>query len=114
MSLNQINTTLKVTGYGESRIGGRSENQDSYGYEDTPFGLLVLVCDGMGGGPGGKTASSIAVREIMAGVIEASDDNTRTNIMLQAIKRANQAIIDATEADTSLKGMGTTCTAAYQ
>lgn len=111
MSLNQINTTLKVTGYGESRIGGRSENQDSYGYEDTPFGLLVLVCDGMGGGPGGKTASSIAVREIMAGVIEASDDNTRTNIMLQAIKRANQAIIDATEADTSLKGMGTTCTA---
>lgn len=32
----------------ESLIGGRSENQDSYGTAETPLGLLIVVCDGMG------------------------------------------------------------------
>ena len=54
-------------GFAESRIGGRPENQDSYGFMETELGFLVTVCDGMGGGPGGKTASTIAVNEILAG-----------------------------------------------
>ena len=49
----------------DSRIGGREENQDSYGMAETPMGLLVVVCDGMGGGPAGKTASSMAVESVM-------------------------------------------------
>ena len=53
-----IDTNLPVEGYCESRIGGRNENQDSYGYQDTPFGLLVVVCDGMGGLEGGERASA--------------------------------------------------------
>jgi protein phosphatase len=111
MDLHQIKTELPVSGYCESRIGGRSENQDSYGYQDTPFGLLVTVCDGMGGGPGGKTASTIAVREIIAGVMEANHDNSPENVLLQAIHRANLAILDAAAENPKLQGMGTTCTA---
>lgn len=47
-----------------THIGGRNENQDSYGWMPLPGAFLVVVCDGMGGGPGGKTASSVAVRAI--------------------------------------------------
>ena len=111
MDLFQINTEFPVTGYCESRIGGRSENQDSYGYQDTPFGFLVTVCDGMGGGPGGKTASSIAVNEILGGVMSGDADNSPKNILLKAINRANRAILDRVVENPELKGMGTTCTA---
>ena len=111
MELHQITTKLPFVCFGESRIGGRAENQDSFGYADTKFGLLVTVCDGMGGGPGGKTASSIAVREIIDGVSEASADETPSNALLKAIHRANLAILEAVVDNPKLKSMGTTCTA---
>lgn len=111
MELHKIDTKQPFIGYGESRQGGRSENQDSFGFADTNFGLLVTVCDGMGGGPGGKTASSIAVKEIIDGVLQSNDDETPTNVLLKAIHRANHALLDAVEENPRLKGMGTTCTA---
>ncbi len=111
MDLYQIKTELPIVGYCESRIGGRSENQDSYGYQDTPFGFLITVCDGMGGGPGGKTASSIAVNEIIGGVMNGDPDNSPKNVLLKAINRANLAILDKVTETPELKGMGTTCTA---
>ena len=99
-----------LTAFAESRIGGRPENQDSYGWQDTDFGYLVTVCDGMGGGPGGKTASTIAVKEIVAGVSEASKDEEVPNIIIKAIRRANMAIIEAGNSNETLKGMGSTAT----
>ena len=99
-----------LIGFAESRIGGRGENQDSFGSCQTSHGFLVTVCDGMGGGPGGLTASTIAVREIIAGVEEANDDETTSNIIIKAIRRANMAIIEAENDTPSLKGMGSTAT----
>lgn len=111
MELYQIKTEHPVVGYCESRIGGRSENQDSYGYHDTPFGLLIVVCDGMGGGPAGKTASSLAVSEILAGVMECEHDTSPKDVLEKAIQRANHALLDAIAENPELTGMGTTCTA---
>ena len=102
--------TRILTAFAESRIGGRPENQDSYGWKDTSIGYLVTVCDGMGGGVGGKTASTISVKEIIAGISEANEDEEVSNIIIKAIRRANMAIIEAGNADPSLKGMGTTAT----
>lgn len=110
MELYQIKTTLPAAGFCESGIGGRTENQDSYGFQDTPFGLLLTVCDGMGGGPAGKLASSIAVNEIIAGLMEAEHDHSPSDVVLQAIRRANKSIIAKTQEKPHLKGMGTTCT----
>ena len=108
--IQQLKTPNFIVGYAESRIGGRSENQDSYGSAETPYGFVVTVCDGMGGGPGGKTASSIAVNEIINGIKEGNPDDTASNIIIKAIRRANLAIIAQGQETTTLKGMGSTCT----
>lgn len=113
IQLNKDDADIFI-GFAQSRIGGRSENQDSYGSAKTGRGFLVTVCDGMGGGPGGKTASSIAVQEIITGVQEASDDDEIPNMLIKAIRRANLKIIEtanaSAESEISLLGMGTTTT----
>lgn len=108
--IQQLNTPDFIVGFAESRIGGRSENQDSYGSAETPYGFVVTVCDGMGGGPGGKTASSIAVKEIILGIKDGNPDDTTVNIVIKAIRKANLAIIEAGKETPALKGMGSTCT----
>lgn len=108
--IQQLKTPDFIIGFAESRIGGRSENQDSYGSSETPYGFVITVCDGMGGGPGGKTASTIAVNEIITGIKEGNSDDTATNIVIKAVRRANLAIIEKGQENPALKGMGSTCT----
>ena len=104
------NDEKKFIAFGESRIGGRAENQDTFGAQQTKRGFVVTVCDGMGGGPGGKTASSIAVHEIIASISEAGKEEEAVNIVIKAIRRANMAIIAKGNEQTSLRGMGSTAT----
>lgn len=99
-----------LVAFAESRIGGRQENQDSYGWAKTPFGYLVTVCDGMGGGPGGKTASTIAVKEIIDSVVAADKEQKLGNIIIQAIRKANMTILEAGSENPKLQGMGSTAT----
>lgn len=99
-----------LIGFAESRIGGRAENQDSFGCKNTDLGYVITVCDGMGGGPAGKTASTIAVNEILTGIDEARRDEEIPNVIIKAIRRANMAIIEAGNEKPSMKGMGSTAT----
>lgn len=110
--LKQLKTTDSnlCTAFAESRIGGRSENQDSYGCKETKNWFLVTVCDGMGGGPGGKTASAIAVREIIAGVEVSVENEEWSNLIIKAVRRANMAIISTAAEHPELQGMGSTAT----
>ena len=112
MELKKLHSNEKdiFIGFAESRIGGRPENQDSYLSKQTERGFVVTVCDGMGGGPGGKTASTIAVNEIVAGIEEANQDEENANVIIKAIRRANMAIIEAGNETPALKGMGSTAT----
>lgn len=112
MELQKIysDNTKILSAFAESRIGGRQENQDSYGWQDTPFGYLVVVCDGMGGGPGGKTASTIAVNEIVSAISDANKEEEIPNIIIKSIRRANMAIIEAGNENPKLNGMGSTAT----
>lgn len=110
LSKSEANQPVHFVAFGQTRQGGRRENQDSMLSAQTPFGLVVTVCDGMGGGPGGKTASSIAVREIVAGINEANAEDERINIVIKAVHRANMAIYETACQQPPLQGMGSTAT----
>lgn len=110
--MESIKTHFNIQGYVDSRIGGRAENQDFSGFADTPLGLLVVVCDGMGGGPSGKLASTIAVKKTVDYVMQVKDVKApREKVLADAVDYAHAAIIDRQRNDPSCKGMGTTLTA---
>lgn len=110
--MESIKTHFNILGYVDSRIGGRAENQDFSGFADTPLGLLVVVCDGMGGGPSGKLASTIAVKKTVDYVMQVKDVKApREKVLADAVDYAHVAIIDRQRNDPSCKGMGTTLTA---
>ena len=114
--MNIISTKLPFKGVMTSFIGGRKENQDTCGYSETPRGLLLVVCDGMGGGPGGKTASSIAAATIIGYIkqVQSLSDNSAINnetLVRDAVIAANKALRDKIIETPELNGMGTTVTA---
>lgn len=107
----KINTRFLVNGHVESRIGGREENQDNAGFVDTAFGFLLVVCDGMGGGPGGRTASRLAVDTILSAFEGLSSETLPTDALHYAIEKANEAVYNEAAANPQLMGMGTTVVA---
>jgi protein phosphatase len=79
----------------------REGNEDSYLSEEP----LFAVADGMGGHKGGEVASQLALDTLEAEFREGRVD------LVQQIKDANAAVFERSQADTSVKGMGTTLTA---
>lgn len=107
-----LRTSLPYYGFLESRQGGRPENQDWMGFCDTWLGLLVVVCDGMGGGPGGKTASTVATQTIIDSVVASKGtDMSKKEALSNALEAANRKLLDMQQSNPSLRGMGTTVTA---
>ena len=108
--MNLIKTNFASKGVVISRIGGRSENQDFFGFRDTPIGQIIVVCDGMGGMQGGQVASTIAVNSILEYLSSVAEDSDISEALINAVKCANSDIINAGNNDSSLYGMGTTVT----
>lgn len=99
--------------WGNSDTGvARSENQDAYILRQFPSGwTLLLVCDGMGGARGGKTASDTASQAFVRSVetlAEGAGPDQMADIVTAAAQQANQAVYQAAVLDGSLAGMGTT------
>lgn len=98
-------------GYASSRPGGRDVNQDTCAYTDTPLGLLVLVCDGMGKGEYGHVASLLAAQAI-AGYLQKADAGTDpADAVRAALVAGNEAVLDFAgehDAERDVAGMGTT------
>jgi protein phosphatase len=95
----------------------RLNNEDSHGQfvpdtdaEIEERGVVFVVADGMGGHRGGEIASRIAVRSILA-FYTADAGGDRSRALTRAFHEANQTIIQEAVADSTLFGMGTTCTA---
>lgn len=94
-----------------SNAGGRPENQDCHASKQTAEGILIIVCDGMGGAAGGKLAAEMACG-IVINQFEQPGPQV-TNKIVQAIKAANRAIYAKGRADRELQNMGTTIAALY-
>ena len=107
--------------YGTTDIGKkRAVNQDNFKIKEYSEGVtLAVVCDGMGGAQGGGVASSLAICAFM----EHLDDNAAvftdgygapnadeviTDILRDAVVRANEAVFTAASSSPELSGMGTT------
>lgn len=102
---------IPLLGVAETKQGGRPENQDDLGFVETPLGFLLVICDGMGGGPGGKTASYIAKYEIMKSLCECDSQMQRGSALRMAIGKANDALADKVRQIPALAGMGATLVA---
>ena len=107
-----LDTQYPYNSLADSRQGGRPENQDTCAWGDTPYGFLVTVCDGMGGGPSGKTASVTAANALVKFVTEYGEPLAdRVQLLAEAVQAANTAVYQMAQANPAYKGMGTTATA---
>jgi protein phosphatase len=83
---------MRVRWSARSDVGLRREvNQDSYGTETTPFGYLLVVCDGMGGHAAGEVASRIGVDTIIQEFIALPSEHP-VDALRHAFITANQRI----------------------
>lgn len=96
----------------DSRQGGRPENQDCYACADTPIGFAVVVCDGMGGGPGGANASTLAVQAILQHLNSCQPSADVQAALKNAVGSANSLLRQTVLDHVELQGMGTTCVVA--
>jgi serine/threonine protein phosphatase PrpC len=77
-------------------------------------GVLLLVCDGMGGAAAGEVASRMAVDSIFEALSAATpqDRDGFARGVRRAVEIANEKIYGQSRDNQSERGMGTTCTAA--
>ena len=92
----------------------RKENQDSSAYSVISSDCVwAVVCDGMGGAQGGKTASSAAVNYITEYINreyrDDMDNEKLSEVLIAAVEGANLTVYKMAMEDPDLAGMGTTC-----
>jgi protein phosphatase len=78
-------------------------------------GLLLGVCDGMGGAAAGEVASQMAVDtilEMMSRSVPAPDRDALARALVRSIEEAGERIFESARTDRSRRGMGTTSTIA--
>ena len=109
--------TLEV--FSKTDIGlVRKENQDSSAFSVISSSCVwAVVCDGMGGARGGKTASSIAVEHITENINreyrDAMNGDEIGDMLIKAVEESNTLIYKRALDDPELAGMGTTCDLAF-
>jgi PPM family protein phosphatase len=96
-------TTLRV---GSATDTGqvRTKNEDAALIGDVVF----AVADGMGGHAAGEVASQVAVEAFGSSTSGGVDDE---DDIVEAVRAANQAVLDRADDEPELAGMGTTLTA---
>ena len=95
---------------GETHVGRvRSNNEDSF--DSVPQLGFYVVADGLGGAVAGERASKITV-DTLVSEVRASGDSITILGVSEAVELANRNVRWEAENDLSLRGMGTTVTAA--
>jgi protein phosphatase len=88
----------------------RTNNED-YCLIEPDLGLYILA-DGMGGANAGERASRMAVETVAETVLMAHRRDAQ--VLLSAVEEANRRVLQASQSDAELEGMGTTLVAALE
>ncbi|HEX3876776.1 MAG TPA: PP2C family serine/threonine-protein phosphatase [Bryobacteraceae bacterium] len=88
----------------------RTNNED-YCLIEPELGLYILA-DGMGGANAGERASRLAVETVAEAVLMARQRDPQ--VLLAAVEEANRRVLEASQSDLALEGMGTTLVAALE
>ena len=91
-----------------SKIGlQRMDNEDAVGVFEYSNGLLVVVCDGLGGNKAGEIASQLAVKTVHDEFEHSSETDYLVRIK-HAIIKANNSVFEQSAKNKELNGMATT------
>ncbi len=100
----------------------RSNNEDSLSISGHELAVLAIIADGMGGAVAGERASRIAVNTIKERLLahpfsdprdlEPLPDDMVLDMIVDAVRSANEHIMDEAREMPELQGMGTTLTLA--
>jgi protein phosphatase len=97
-------TYLSVSEHGKIR----DQNEDSVGIFHTEFGILIIICDGLGGGLSGEFASRLSVETIHKTFVESQEVDFLKRIR-SSIEKANKFVYEKSNGNLNFKGMATTC-----
>ncbi|MEO8900099.1 MAG: Stp1/IreP family PP2C-type Ser/Thr phosphatase [Polyangiaceae bacterium] len=124
---------LKVRVFGRTDVGQiREHNEDNFlvadltrktrslmeGDREPPIGergMLLGVCDGMGGAAAGEVASQLAVDIIYEKLVQGEPPQNHDELarrLVQSVEEAGIRIFNEARADRTRRGMGTTATIA--
>lgn len=96
-------------------VGKRELQEDAITAQYNPGDAsgLFVVCDGMGGHNAGEVASALGSKSFFNTFNASSGSDDVPGRLMGALKAADRSIRRAIDKDGSLKGMGTTLSAAY-
>ncbi len=86
----------------------RKINEDNFGSISGAFGILLIICDGMGGYKGGEIASQTAVKSIENHFEKLNGNYDPPQEIYNAFNSANNSIIQNANNDSTLSDMGST------
>ena len=87
----------------------RESNQDSYAAGELPGSVAwAVVCDGMGGHEGGKTASELAVQTFLAQYAESHLIAKQTDMLIDTAKKTDTMIFQLKNEQGDLLKAGST------
>jgi protein phosphatase len=107
---NEDRAVVAHLGRGERSVGSSQCTADA-----SRGGMILAVCDGMGGEAGGEVASSCAVDELFAALARSGpvvDSQTLGRRIVDALDDASARIQEIAAREPKLRGMGTTATVA--
>src|SRR5271169_2901413 len=94
-----------------SDVGQVRSNNEDYALILPEIGLYLLA-DGMGGARAGEMASRLAVDTVAQVVKESWQRDPQ--VLLSAVEEANRRVLEASNSDPQLEGMGTTLVAVLE